>query len=170
MHRSIASRRRGYGCACGRQAHRRCSRRGMHGSATRHAGSLHLLRDFSQIAHTAAGHSESSGAAANFRPVLNLTHRARRRNAVDQQGPSRGGGRSGCAEGLGSVHDPGARVPSRPGASRLPEPTVGVEVGPGSIAIGRPAPGISGDTQAYPAPGYHIQAPFMKGSQPAPTR
>ena len=117
----------------------------MHGSATRDAGSLHLLRDFSQIAHASAGHSESSGAAANFRPVLDLTHRARWRNAVDQQGPSRRGGRSGYAKGLGSVHDSGARVPSRPGAARLPEPTISVEVGPGTITIGRPPPRVSGD-------------------------
>src|SRR6185312_630036 len=73
------------------------------------------------------------------------THRARRRNAVDQQGPSRGGGRSGCAEGLGSVYDPGARVPSRPGAARLPEPTIGIEVSPGTITIGRPSPRVGGD-------------------------
>ena len=62
----------------------------------------------------------------------------------------------GRVEVLRSIHDARNGVPSRPGSPRLPEPPVGVDVSPGTVAIRRPAPriarnpGISGSGIPHP--------------------
>ena len=82
----------------------------------------------------------------------------------------------GVAGGLGTlkccggIHDARDSVPSRPGASRPPEPAIGVDDRSRNRNDKASSPTGRLETQAYPAPGYHVQAPFMNGSQPAPTR
>src|SRR5882724_9670879 len=148
--------RRDPGGAPSRQSCRGRGRRGTHGPAPGSWGCgywpLRLLRDPAQIADTAPGNAQTSRIAAYCRFALDCSAQAYRRAPVDDQGLSRCRRHSGGVKVLRGVHNARNRVPSRPSPSRLPEPSIGVDVSPGAVTIRRPAPWIAGDP-GIPSPG-----------------
>src|SRR5215472_10915046 len=105
---------------------------------------LRLQRERPQVADAAAWHSQSRGVFSDGHPAAEkpVGGGGKRSAAVDDDRAVPAGGRLGRNKGS-AIHI--RLIQSRPASTRLPSPTIGGNIDPRAIVVGRPTPGIARD-------------------------